>query len=101
MKETEPLTRRADNEIERSLMLFKYLGIPVGLYEVVGTHLQSVRLLGRGVGDRGHVGAESFGKEQAKVSKTTDTDNTDILGSFTSAVGRKRVVKCDTAACRP
>lgn len=61
------------------------------------SHTLSISLLALAVRDSGDVGSQGFGEEQAKVSKSTDTDDSDVFGCCASSVCGQGVVESRTA----
>jgi len=69
----------------------------LGADELLGTHLEGILLLVGRVRDGVDLSTESLGPQKSEVTKTTDTDDTDLLAG-TSAEADKRRVNGQTSA---
>jgi len=54
--------------------------------KVGSTHLLGVLLLVGAVGDSSNIGTHGLGKDQSEMTKTSNTNNTDVLGGSSCSV---------------
>ena len=85
-----------DDEVESKLVRL-VPALLLGADELLSTHLKGILLLVGRVGDGVDLSTESLGPQQSEVTKTTDTDDTNLLAG-TSAEANKRRVDGQTSA---
>lgn len=85
-----------DDKVESKLVRL-VPALLLGADELLGTHLESILLLAGRVRDGVDLSTESLGPQKCKVTKTTDTDDTNLLAG-TSAEADKRGVDGQTSA---
>lgn len=86
-------TGGGDDQVERSSVGLDGIGcIATSSDESSGAHLLGVCLLALGMTDDGHIRSQSLGKDDGKVTETSQTDDTDILGGLSGTVLDQRRV---------